>query len=182
MSRKGVSVDRAGTSRVRPWVWLGVVCLGTSLCVFVADTLGPLLGVSPCIVWLLVLFLPPVLLACVGGYYRNWWVSLGGVLGTLLAVAIGYSTSMYAPQVPGTPRLILPSGLMPFLFVLGIVMLPAAIVAHAIVAYAITKVRVATRFSPGHCQSCGHNLTGNTSGICPECGEPTAKRSSSGSD
>lgn len=23
---------------------------------------------------------------------------------------------------------------------------------------------------PGHCQSCGYNLTGNTSGICPECG------------
>jgi len=24
----------------------------------------------------------------------------------------------------------------------------------------------------GHCQACGYNLTGNTSGICPECGEP----------
>jgi len=27
-----------------------------------------------------------------------------------------------------------------------------------------------TRFEPGHCQTCGYNLTGNTSGICPECG------------
>lgn len=25
---------------------------------------------------------------------------------------------------------------------------------------------------PGHCQACGYNLTGNTSGVCPECGEP----------
>jgi predicted amidophosphoribosyltransferase len=25
---------------------------------------------------------------------------------------------------------------------------------------------------PGHCQSCGYNLTGNVSGICPECGKP----------
>jgi len=25
---------------------------------------------------------------------------------------------------------------------------------------------------PGCCQRCGYNLTGNTSGICPECGEP----------
>jgi len=25
---------------------------------------------------------------------------------------------------------------------------------------------------PGHCR-CGYNLTGNTSGICPECGNPT---------
>lgn len=23
---------------------------------------------------------------------------------------------------------------------------------------------------PGHCQKCGYNLTGNASGICPECG------------
>lgn len=23
----------------------------------------------------------------------------------------------------------------------------------------------------GHCQNCGYSLTGNTSGICPECGE-----------
>ena len=27
------------------------------------------------------------------------------------------------------------------------------------------------RFPPGHCQACGYNLTGNTSGVCPECGE-----------
>jgi hypothetical protein len=27
------------------------------------------------------------------------------------------------------------------------------------------------RLMSGHCQKCGYNLTGNTSGICPECGE-----------
>ena len=26
------------------------------------------------------------------------------------------------------------------------------------------------RFPHGHCRSCNYNLTGNTSGICPECG------------
>jgi hypothetical protein len=26
------------------------------------------------------------------------------------------------------------------------------------------------RVPPGHCQRCGYSLTGNTSGICPECG------------
>ncbi len=31
------------------------------------------------------------------------------------------------------------------------------------------------RIPPGHCQSCGYNLTGNTSGICPECGTPIPK-------
>jgi hypothetical protein len=26
------------------------------------------------------------------------------------------------------------------------------------------------RIPPGHCRNCGYNLTGNVSGICPECG------------
>jgi hypothetical protein len=26
------------------------------------------------------------------------------------------------------------------------------------------------RYGPGHCQICGYNLSGNVSGICPECG------------
>lgn len=25
---------------------------------------------------------------------------------------------------------------------------------------------------PGHCPRCGYNLTGNLSGVCPECGTP----------
>ena len=28
------------------------------------------------------------------------------------------------------------------------------------------------RMRTGLCQSCGYNLTGNTSGVCPECGTP----------
>ncbi len=28
------------------------------------------------------------------------------------------------------------------------------------------------RLSPGHCQKCGYNLTGNVSGRCPECAQP----------
>jgi hypothetical protein len=27
------------------------------------------------------------------------------------------------------------------------------------------------RIPLGHCQHCGYNLTGNVSGVCPECGE-----------
>jgi hypothetical protein len=30
--------------------------------------------------------------------------------------------------------------------------------------------------APGLCASCGYNLTGNASGVCPECGTPTAER------
>ena len=29
------------------------------------------------------------------------------------------------------------------------------------------------RIPPGHCRKCGYNLTGNMSGVCPECGEKT---------
>ena len=34
----------------------------------------------------------------------------------------------------------------------------------------------------GWCVKCGYDLTGNVSGVCPECGEPVADRSSSDSD
>jgi hypothetical protein len=34
------------------------------------------------------------------------------------------------------------------------------------------------RTPPGHCRRCGYNLTGNTSGTCPECGTPLPKRAS----
>jgi len=36
--------------------------------------------------------------------------------------------------------------------------------------------RVAKHRRPGHCHSCGYDLTGNTSGKCPECGEPVPAR------
>ena len=32
------------------------------------------------------------------------------------------------------------------------------------------------RLPPGECQQCGYDLTGNVSGRCPECGEPTLVR------
>ena len=38
------------------------------------------------------------------------------------------------------------------------------------------------RRTAGLCVKCGYNLTGNVSGVCPECGEPTPDRSSSDTD
>lgn len=43
--------------------------------------------------------------------------------------------------------------------------LPAIIVASLAI-----RNRIKSRFPAGHCPGCGYNLTGNTSGICPECG------------
>jgi hypothetical protein len=36
------------------------------------------------------------------------------------------------------------------------------------------------RFPAGYCQKCGYDLTGNVSGICPECGTVTTSRAVEG--
>jgi hypothetical protein len=43
-----------------------------------------------------------------------------------------------------------------------------------IIAALMTAVSILDRRRPlvGHCRKCNYNLTGNTSGICPECGTP----------
>jgi hypothetical protein len=40
----------------------------------------------------------------------------------------------------------------------------------AITAQRITIWRMGDRVKKGHCYGCGYDLTGNESGICPECG------------
>ena len=37
-------------------------------------------------------------------------------------------------------------------------------------------LRRTRRRDENHCRSCGYNLTGNTSGVCPECGTDVADR------
>ncbi len=32
------------------------------------------------------------------------------------------------------------------------------------------------RYAPGYCGACGYDLTGNESGVCPECGMATSSR------
>ncbi|HNO78689.1 MAG TPA: hypothetical protein PKN33_11570 [Phycisphaerae bacterium] len=41
------------------------------------------------------------------------------------------------------------------------------LIAFAILAFILWRLR---RFAGGHCQQCGYDLTGNESGVCPECG------------
>lgn len=39
--------------------------------------------------------------------------------------------------------------------------------------FRLTKEPDYRPFAVGHCQKCGYDLTGNVSGLCPECGTPT---------
>jgi hypothetical protein len=52
------------------------------------------------------------------------------------------------------------------------------VVPHGLVALALALLplgsairRWRARPQPGHCRRCGYDLTGNVSGICPECGD-----------
>jgi len=72
----------------------------------------------------------------------------------------GYSVWIYPPFK--TWRFMTPLWL-PFV----IVLIPTALLWHP----GIRRWYRNRRLGPGHCQECGYNLTGNVSGVCPECGE-----------
>ena len=50
--------------------------------------------------------------------------------------------------------------------------LPLVVAARKLVVW----TRAIFRRPEGHCRRCGYNLTGNTSGICPECGTPVGEK------
>ena len=56
--------------------------------------------------------------------------------------------------------------------VLVVVVLPILCVGITTVLLWLIDYRLSRSIPPLHCQDCGYNLTGNTSGICPECGTP----------
>jgi hypothetical protein len=107
------------------------------------------------------------------------WEIAGGVAGSYDFPAFGMTNGFYI-EPRSTPRngwaslgICLPSHTfrpgavefyclplwLPFL----IVVIPAAFLWH----------HDRRRIQPGHCPACNYNLTGNTSGICPECGTAT---------
>jgi hypothetical protein len=49
------------------------------------------------------------------------------------------------------------------------------LLAPAVFVTAVLWWRDRRRIPPGHCQKCGYNLTGNVSGVCPECGTAVAQ-------
>ena len=82
---------------------------------------------------------------------RVRWSSLGG----LFAAAVGTAVVIVVTQVY-TPYFL-------------------AVAAPLLIAW-ITVIqrrhlRTAKRLAEGRCRCCGYDLTGNLSGVCPECGE-----------
>ena len=53
-------------------------------------------------------------------------------------------------------------------FPMWLLMVPAILLVT--VAWLLSSLRRAVRSRAGRCRACGYDLTGNTSGICPECG------------
>jgi hypothetical protein len=104
-----------------------------------------------------------------GGYFRSqgWakWVSLSACIGLgYLWFELGW---VWIERLHNPPLLRWCWGTDMLLWLL--VPVGAAAVT------AVLFYRDAHRPNPGHCHSCGYDLTGNLSGRCPECGTPVAE-------
>lgn len=94
------------------------------------------------------------------------WAEDGAFVLARLPGGLAYATKeqskhnhLTRPRFISTPRILVGA----FGFSLVVLFAPAALL----------LIRHYRATPPGHCQSCGYDLTGNESGICPECGRPT---------
>ncbi len=88
-----------------------------------------------------------------------------------VSLVIDYSNATAHDIMHGTPgysRISLPIGL-----ILAFLLPLTLIVWFDVIESKLPWLK--SRHPPGHCQSCGYNLTGNVSGICPECGSRISK-------
>jgi hypothetical protein len=107
---------------------------------------------------------------------------LGPVVGVLVATALpfwpaclagndyvsGYSLWRAFPTLEVGSGLLMPALLAVFLGVGGLLV-------GRSVAETIEDKRTERRAAEDRCFQCGYSLTGNTSGVCPECGSPVEK-------
>jgi hypothetical protein len=90
------------------------------------------------------------------------------IIAAYLAAGLQAFDNEFGPQ--GIHNLPMPPGSYRLNFMWYIVIALALLpLAWTVVA---TLSRRRRRILPGNCAHCGYNLTGNTSGVCPECGTP----------
>lgn len=108
-----------------------------------------------------------IVLGFVGARAGSWRYTIAGFFGFMIiheivSIAMTAAFGAWPHPIVGAPG--------EYLAMLGLYIalhfIPAAIT-HTVAAWFQRKPKA------GHCISCGYNLTGNTSGRCPECGMPT---------
>lgn len=99
------------------------------------------------------------------------WVSFGvfilvsaSILIVEALVGVGVMIAMTEAGIPS--QIMLP--------VLVLAMIVVACVLSQMIYFGLRESRV--EYDGEHCLSCGYNLTGNVSGVCPECGEPLPRK------
>jgi hypothetical protein len=118
---------------------------------------------------LVLLLLLPLWLAVLSWSEQRWWYAVLEALAVWLSMVIAMMSLLLAH--PGlSPRL--PDDLGPAI-ALAVIYLLVRLIALAFVRFLVVSVV----YQDGSlCSSCGYNLTGNVSGICPECGTPCEQR------
>jgi hypothetical protein len=125
---------------------------------------------------LLYLYIPDYTLAILVGIiigltaWRQWW-----------QLSLVYSTTMVGfPYILDGFSYLMPFGgrVVSIVVLLNMLIMPLVLGG----AWALSRgpCRRAARIASGLCLKCGYDLTGNISGICPECGLPTQEEEGSG--
>lgn len=82
------------------------------------------------------------------------------VAGLCLAPVVAIAASWFSPGLLGG-------------VVFGMVVVASGVLALVVAVVSYRVARRSRRVVDGFCFECGYDLTGNTSGRCPECGRPT---------
>lgn len=136
------------------------------------------LGIAPNVVaWASVVYLqvPLYLMAAIGGgllgyVHADKWLRAAVLFGLTMVVA-----EMLWPTVIGIPTRRWPNPLWIFSIttVLDTIAVPCAVAGAWVIAR--SRLKYSDRLHSGHCRQCGYDLTGNRSGVCPECGAGVPK-------
>jgi hypothetical protein len=106
----------------------------------------------------------------IGGRLGKWWITLVGVPSAFL---ISIAQHMLFSSILGYPLSVERAfRILVYVFSLGgIPMVMLALAIHGLTAHAL-RVRRKGSLEHHWCRRCDYDLTGNVSGVCPECGTP----------